>query len=100
MNQAIIFSDNEQYNIDSQQVEFQAQSQGALISCVISLNHLQKLNHQTDITCGQLINVETTALTLFDNARFDIEDLAEEMINQQAFSEDGKVYLKISVNEE
>ncbi|WP_137297727.1 DUF1488 domain-containing protein [Psychromonas sp. SP041] len=93
MNQAIIFSDNEQYNIHSQQVEFQAQSQGALMSCVISLSYLQKLNKITELTSEQCINVEKTALTLFDNVRFDIEDLAEEMINQQAFSEDGKVYL-------
>jgi len=90
MNQAIIFSDNEQYNINSQQVEFQAQSQGILVSCVISFSYLQELN---EITSEQLINIETTALTLFESARFDIEDLAEEMINQHAFSEDGKVYL-------
>ena len=93
MNQAIIFSDNEQYNMSSQQVEFQAQNKGALISCVISLSHLQQLNEQPEITSEQRINIETTALTLFDNARFDIEDLAEEMINQQMFSEDGKIYL-------
>jgi len=93
MNQAIIFSDNEQYDKRSQQVEFQAQSQGALISCFISLSYLEKLNDHTELTPEQRINIETTALTLFDNARFDIEDLAEEMINQQTFSEDGKVYL-------
>jgi len=93
MNQAIIFSDNEQYNINSQQVEFQAQSQGTLVSCVISLSYLQKLNEITEITPEQLIDIETTVLTLFDSARFDIEDLAEEMINQQAFNEGGKVYL-------
>ena len=93
MNQAIIFSDNEQYNINLQQVEFQAQSQGRLVSCVISFSYLQELNEITEVTSEQLINIETTALTLFDSARFDIEDLAEEMINQQAFSEDGKVYL-------
>ena len=93
MNQAIIFSDNEQYNTISQQVEFQAQNKGVLISCVISLSHLQQLNEQAEITSEQRINIETTALTLFDNPRFDIEDLAEEMINQQTFSEDGKIYL-------
>lgn len=93
MNQSIIFSDNEQYNINLQQVEFQAQNNGVLISCVISLSYLQKLNEITNITSEQAINIETMALTLFDNVRFDIEDLAEEMINQHAFSEDEKIHL-------
>ena len=93
MNQSIIFSDNEQYIITLQQVEFQAQNNGVLISCVISLSYLQKLNEITNITSEQAINIETMALTLFDNVRFDIEDLAEEMINQHAFSEDEKIHL-------
>ncbi|TEW52154.1 DUF1488 family protein [Psychromonas sp. RZ5] len=32
-------------------------------------------------------------LGVFESSRFDIEDIAEQMINDQAFSEDGKVYL-------
>ena len=90
MNQAILFSDNETYNSDLQQVEFQAQCQGALITCIISVNELYKLNEQQ--TPVQIDNNE--ALTLFESARFDIEDLAEEMIENQSFNSDGKVYLK------
>ncbi|WP_413691890.1 DUF1488 domain-containing protein [Psychromonas sp. KJ10-2] len=90
MNQSIIFSDNEYYNSDLQQVEFQAQCQGRLIQCVISWIALSSLDQQNDSDAQAN---EKSALTRFDDARFDIEDLAEELINQQDFNEDGKIYL-------
>lgn len=99
MNQAIIFTDNEHYNNALQQIEFQAQSQGALISCIISLANVKKLNEQTESLDQSLSNIdvnnmnEEQALALFEHVRFDIEDLAEAMINQQAFSDDEKIYL-------
>lgn len=97
MNQAIIFTDNEHYNIALSQIEFQAQSQGTLISCIISLSHLKRLNERikliTDKSLESDNNDQKQALDLFENVRFDIEDVAEKMINQQAFSEDGKIYL-------
>lgn len=97
MNQTIIFTDNEHYNIALSQIEFQAQSQGILISCVISLSHLKRLNEQTERVTDKLLesdnNDQKHVLDLFENVRFDIEDIAEKMINQQAFSEDGRIYL-------
>ena len=91
MNQAILFSDNERYNVELQQVEFSAQCQGALITCIISVDNLFQLNDKNfksqDIS-------ETIILSLFESSRFDIEDIAEQMINDQAFDEDGKVYLQ------
>lgn len=44
MNQSIIFTDNEYYNTALSQIEFQAQSQGTLISCVISLADLKQMS--------------------------------------------------------
>ena len=90
MNQAILFSDNERYNSALQQVEFEAQCQGALITCVISVDNLFQLN---DEKFKSQDTSETEILSLFESTRFDIEDIAEQMINDQAFNEDGKVYL-------
>ncbi|TEW54120.1 DUF1488 domain-containing protein [Psychromonas sp. RZ22] len=91
MNQAIIFSDNEKYNNLLQQVEFQAQSQGTLITCVISFNKLCQLTAQK---IDNIAKNETTILELFELVRFDIEELAETLIKQQDFHPDGKVYLQ------
>lgn len=90
MNQSIIFSDNEYYNDQLQQVEFQAQCQGHLIRCIISWETLKKLSEQFSMPIKAN---EKLALMLFDGARFDIEDLAEELINQQAFSEYGEILI-------
>ena len=92
MNQAILFSDNERYNVELQQVEFSAQCQGALITCIISVDNLFQLN---DKNTELQETSETTALGLFESARFDIEELAEQMINDQDFTEHGSVYLKL-----
>jgi len=91
MNQAILFSDNEQYNVELQQVEFTAQCQGALITCIVSVDNLFHLN---DKNAELQETSETIALSLFESARFDIEELAEQMINDQDFTEHGNVYLK------
>lgn len=87
MNQSIIFSDNETYHPALQQIEFQAQCQGALISCVISVAYLCQLTEQQAQT-------EVEILSLFDSARFDIEDIAETIIKNQNFHKDGKIYLQ------
>ena len=90
MNQAILFSDNERYNPTLLQVEFEAQCQGALITCIISVDNLFQLN---DKNLKSQDTSETEILNSFESSRFDIEELAEQMINDQAFNEDGQVYL-------
>jgi len=90
MNQTILFSDNERYNSALEQVEFEAQCQGALVTCVISVDNLFQLNEKD----AKLQDTsETEILSLFESSRFDIEDIAEQLINDQRFNEDGKVYL-------
>jgi len=88
MNQAILFSDNEKYNAHLQQLEFQAQHQGKLISCIISINGLLSLSESDDF-----VLTEERVLALFDAVRFDIEELAEKLIYKESFHSDGKVYL-------
>ncbi len=90
MNQNIIFSDNEYYNDQLQQVEFQAQCQGHLIRCIISWKVLKKLNEQSNTPIKAN---EQLALVLFDSVRFEIEDIAEELINQQAFNAHGEILI-------
>jgi len=92
MNQAILFSDNEQYQPQQQAVTFQAQCQGALITCYISVAHLYQLNEQTPPSHSS----ETAVMALFEAARFDIEDLAEMMIQQQCIDQAGQVDLSAS----
>ena len=70
MNQSILFSDNEYYNHDLQQVEFHAQCQGRLILCIISWVTLNTLE-QSDLPLAAAN--EEAALTLFEAARFDID---------------------------
>jgi len=95
MNQTILFSDNETYQSEQQQVEFQAQSEGQLIHCAISLETLKALHRQQSELPSLLENDDAQlALAIFDALRFDIEDLTEQLINQQAFDLDGKIYLK------
>lgn len=96
MNQAILFSDNEKLNVDLQHVVFQAQCQGTLITCVISVKNLFQLNEQLCPADNHpaLAN-ESAVLALFETARFDIEDIAEQMIGQQSFAQDGRIYLSI-----
>jgi hypothetical protein len=93
MNQAILFSDNERYNEKLKQVEFTAQSQNALITCIISLDNLYLLNELSDVSKN--IN-EQTILNLFDSVRFDIEEIAEKMIDDQQLGHDGKLYLTLN----
>ncbi|MGJ8582166.1 MAG: DUF1488 domain-containing protein [Psychromonas sp.] len=90
MNQSIIFSDNEYYNLGLEQVEFQAQCQGRLIRCAIHWSILIKLSEE-NIPPAQAN--EKAALAFFETARFDIEDLAETLINQQAFNDDGNIII-------
>lgn len=94
MNQSIIFSDNEQYNKNLQQIEFKAQHQGTLINCIISVKDLCKIN-------GQKTNERSELLALFETFRFDLEELAEQMINEQAFAQDGNIYItKVLTNDD
>lgn len=88
MNQAILFSDDEQYLATSKQLRFHAQYQGKLLPCFISTQQLCQLAQQSYNNLTQ-----QQALALFDEYRFDIEELAEKQIYNEQIDPDGQVFL-------
>lgn len=86
MNQAILFSDDQVWNEEQQQVEFSAQCMGALILCVVPSAVLEKLS-------GKKVIDAESALEQFIQYRFDIEELAESLIEDEEFNAAGQVML-------
>ena len=82
MNQSILFPDLQTWDASNQQVCFPAQQSGALIECVVSLGVLGRLSQQT-------IETPEQALSAFQTLRFELEELAEELIEEEAFDEKG-----------
>ncbi|MHA2940202.1 DUF1488 family protein [Vibrio sp. RC27] len=86
MNQSIIFSEDSIWNNELRQIEFTAQNMGNLIVCVIPIATLEGIS-------GRQINDETLALDLFSQYRFDLEEQAEEQIEEEMFNEVGQIVL-------
>ncbi|MCG3723673.1 DUF1488 domain-containing protein [Vibrio cincinnatiensis] len=84
MNQSILFPDIQHWNEKLHVIEFPAQQGGALISCQISIQQLIQYS-------GQAINSPEQALAVFDTVRFDLEELAEALIEEEAFNQYGNV---------
>ncbi|MDA0150661.1 DUF1488 domain-containing protein [Vibrio sp. LaRot3] len=86
MNQSILFPDIQDWNQDLQAVIFPAQQAGALIECVATLAYINKLS-------GQSVVEPEQALQLFIDNRFEIEEQAEELIEEEEFNQQGQVEL-------
>lgn len=86
MNQGILFSDLMEWQADEQRVRFPAQQMGALIDCYISQRRLERMT-------GLALTREDDIARAFESVRFDIEELAEKLIEEQEFAEDGAIYL-------
>lgn len=84
MNQSILFADIQNWDEAKQAVRFPAQQAGALIECLITLEELTKLS-------GEVIKGEQQALSCFSQHRFEIEELAEELIEEEEFNRDGEI---------
>ncbi|MCW8331445.1 DUF1488 domain-containing protein [Photobacterium sp. SDRW27] len=84
MNQDILFADIQLWDDQRQAVNFPAQQAGALITCWVSLSWLQKRSEQTLIE-------EADILAAFSANRFDLEELAEAMIEEEAFNSEGDI---------
>jgi len=84
MNQSILFLDIQVWNPELEAVVFPAQQSGALIECLVSMQELQKIS-------GVDINSEEEALAAFADVRFDLEELAEELIEDEAFNQSGQI---------
>ena len=59
---------------------------GALVDCYISRRRLEKMT-------GLSLAREEDILRAFESVRFDIEEIAEKLIEEQEFAEDGAIYL-------
>ncbi|WP_375751950.1 DUF1488 domain-containing protein [Vibrio sp. HN007] len=84
MNQSILFPDIQEWNEGTQAVVFPAQQSGALIECVISKAKLVELS-------GKNIESGEDALSIFADLRFDLEEVAEELIEDEMFNSSGQI---------
>ncbi|EGQ9768214.1 DUF1488 domain-containing protein [Vibrio alginolyticus] len=86
MNQSILFPDIQSWDEVSQSVNFSAQQSGALIECFVTKQKLEKLS-------GSLIETEQAAIKVFTDYKFDLEEMAEELIEDEAFNEEGHIII-------
>ncbi|WP_418641814.1 DUF1488 domain-containing protein [Vibrio chaetopteri] len=84
MNQSILFSDQLEWNQELGVVEFHAQQAGVLIVCLVGLEILARLNDLNVVT-------KELAFECFEAVRFDLEEIAESLIEDEAFDEQGRV---------
>ncbi len=81
MNQDILFADIQLWDSVRQAVNFPAQQAGALITCWVSLAWLQQHSPNLELANKEII------LARFAELRFDLEEIAEEMIEDERFDE-------------
>lgn len=84
MNQSILFPDIQTWDEEQQIVTFPAQQAGALIECFIRKAELEKIS-------GSVIEGEQQALDAFSRSRFELEELAEELIEEEEFNTLGQI---------
>ncbi|GGP48909.1 transcriptional regulator [Shewanella algicola] len=82
MNQSVIFGD--QLFVGADNVRFVAQQQGVNINCYVSFATISAL-------CQSQVVSQHNAASLFEQCRFDLEDKAEELISQEAFTDNGDI---------
>ncbi|MCL1068073.1 DUF1488 domain-containing protein [Shewanella olleyana] len=86
MNQSIIFTDIVEWNEATKTLSLIAQVQGMNVTCLITSARLERLASLT-------IQNEQEALTAFEQVRFDIEDIAEALIESESFDEQGYIHV-------
>ncbi|WP_076541702.1 DUF1488 domain-containing protein [Shewanella sp. UCD-KL21] len=89
MNQSVIFTDLVEWNTQQQTMLFIGQVQGMNINCIVSKERLLQLSGQQTAT-EQSMQAEQ-AFALFERVRFDLEDIAEEMIEAEDFDQQGNI---------
>ena len=88
MNQSILFPDIQDWDEENQSITFPAQQSGALIECVMSIEELSRL-------AGKEIGEGDQALVIFSELRFDIEELAEELIEEEEYDSSNRIQIKV-----
>ncbi|CCN73824.1 DUF1488 domain-containing protein [Vibrio nigripulchritudo] len=84
MNQSILFPDMQTWDEENQVIRFPAQQSGMLIECLVSLEMIQEISKEE-------IKEEQQALSLFSQYRFEIEELAESLIEDEDYDSNGNI---------
>lgn len=84
MNQAIQFPDQEEWDANKKAVLFSATLNGFQICCAIYIEELKRMSEDRQ-------NVDP--LVLFRSLRWDLEDIAEQKILNEDYSDDGWVWI-------
>jgi hypothetical protein len=87
MNQSILFPDIQSWKESSQSVNFPAQQFGALIECYVTKQKLAEIS-------GAVVECEQQAIAAFIACRFDLEEIAEALIEDEAFDEEGRIVIE------
>lgn len=87
MNQAILFPDSVEWLALERCLQFHAQCQGLLIQCLVPVEVLEK---HASVT----ISTEAEAIALFEELRFDCEEQAEALIDDERYNELGQVIVE------
>ncbi|MGO2074088.1 MAG: DUF1488 domain-containing protein [Pseudoalteromonas sp.] len=82
MNQAVQFIDRIDYNEKTQQLTFYAQVSGLMVECIIDMQSLT-------------IADSAAAQHHFELRRFDYEELAEQLIEDEEYNSTGQVAIKM-----
>ncbi|GAL08096.1 hypothetical protein JCM19237_6868 [Photobacterium aphoticum] len=86
MNQDILFDDRQTWDETRQAVSFPALQGGQLISCWVTRAWLEQY-------CQRTLATEEAVLVAFSECRFDVEDEAEALIEDEAFDQDGDIVI-------
>ncbi|MCQ8880090.1 DUF1488 domain-containing protein [Pseudoalteromonas shioyasakiensis] len=81
MNQAIQFIDRVEFNEQTQLLTFYAQVSGLMVECIVNTQSLS-------------ISDMTAAKQHFESLRFDYEELAEQLIEDEEYNSAGKIEIK------
>ncbi|ATC92884.1 DUF1488 domain-containing protein [Pseudoalteromonas tunicata] len=80
MNQAVLFNDDVSFDAQLQQLTFSAMANGQLIQCVIELTNFKLAN-------------KNEALVYFQLYKFDYEELAEQLIEDEEYDDNGLIVI-------
>ncbi|PKF49697.1 DUF1488 domain-containing protein [Enterovibrio nigricans] len=86
MNQNILFPDLHNVDDARQAVSFHAQQAGGLIPCFVQVSDLEKRT-------GSELDSKEAILNIFNEYRFDYEELAENAIEEEDFNGAGEIWV-------
>ncbi|CAH0541894.1 DUF1488 domain-containing protein [Vibrio marisflavi] len=86
MNQSIIFPDEQRWDEALEAIVFPVQVSGMLVECIAKSQVLSKLS-------GEKIESAQQAIECFKQVRFDVEELAEQAIEEEEYDSSGRIQI-------